>query len=90
MDIKNAIGIANVLAIFSDLSEEAKQSVLSELNIKKWIDAAKNKPEPYIPVFAKGGFQQEPLPRMVVWTGEKWMYYDVYAEVESISHFLIP
>ena len=96
MDIKNAIGIANVLAIFSELSKEAKDEIITdlvssgELPNMQWQDAARNKPEKWIPVFAKGGFNKEPIGRMVVWTNNGWHYYNSVEEVDSVSHFCLP
>jgi len=96
MDIKNAMGIANVASIFGDLSDEAKQVLINEwiqkgdLPTIHWQNATKNKPDIGVPVFARGGMYKEPLTRMVIWDGEKWHYYDCYVEVNSISDFCIP
>lgn len=96
MDLKNAMGIANVMAIFGELSKEAKQTIIQdwinagEISTMQWQNATKNKPAIGLPVFGRGGVYKEPLTRMVVWDGEKWHYYDYYVEVETISDFCIP
>jgi len=97
MDLKNLMGIANVVAIFNELTPEAKQVVINDLVNSgdipsiKWQDAVKTKPEPYVKVYAKGGFKMEPLPDMVTWTGDKWVYVESAEELNwSVTHFVIP
>jgi len=57
----------------------------------QWQDAVKTKPEPYVKVYAKGGFKMEPLADMVTWTGDKWIYVESAEELNwSVTHFVIP
>lgn len=90
------MGVANVLAIFKDLADDAKKEVIKELISEghipsmQWQDAIKSKPPLHTPVYIKSGFRMEPNTRMAMWDGEKWFYIDIYTELESVSHFCLP
>jgi hypothetical protein len=96
MDIKNMMGVANVLAIFSELSADAKGEIISELRKEgqisnmNWQDAIKSKPPIHTPVYIKSGFRMYPNTRMAMWDGEKWFYIDIYMELEHVTHFCLP
>jgi hypothetical protein len=97
MDIKNMMGVANVLAIFKELEHDAKQEVINELLSEglissiQWQDATKSKPPLQTPVYIKSGFNRQPDTIMAVWDGEVWFYVrGVYEELQHVSHFCIP
>lgn len=75
-DIKDLMGVANIEAIFEDLTDYAKNDVITSLISKMgksyihWFNAINNKPELWKPVLAKIGSNGEH--RKVYWTGAKW------------------
>lgn len=89
------MGVANVLAIFNELSADAKQEIISELRKEgqisnmNWQDATKSKPPIHTPVYIKSGFHHEPNTRMAMWDGEKWFYIDIYTELEHVSYYCL-
>ena len=96
MDVKDMMGVANVLAIFNDLSTGAKKEIIAELSKQgqipsmNWQDVVKSKPPIDTPVYVKSGFGNKPNYRMAVWNGEIWFYADNYAELEHVSYFCLP
>ena len=96
MDIKNMMGVANVLAIFQELANDAKKEVIKELlseghiTSMQWQDAIKSKPPIHTPVYIKSGVRMDPNTRMAMWDGEKWFYIDIYMELEHVTHFCLP
>jgi hypothetical protein len=95
MDIKNMMGVANVLAIFSELSADAKGEIISELRKEgqisnmNWQDVTKSKPPTHTPVYIKSGVRNEPNTKMAMWDGEKWFYIDIYNELEHVSYYCL-
>lgn len=89
------IGVANVLAIFSELSADAKQEIISELRKEgqisnmNWQDATKSKPPINIPVYIKTGIKNEPDTNMAVWDGVKWIYLNTCSELQHVSYYCL-